>query len=49
MKRKIGKFLFPNMPRDLRRKKMNNLIFWFIVALSVGLIVVAGIFIENKR
>jgi len=48
MKWKISKILFPGLPRDLRRRKMKNLLFWFLVALAVGLIVGAGIYIENR-
>jgi hypothetical protein len=48
MKWKISKILFPGLPRDLRRSKMKNLLFWFLVALAVGLIVGAGIYIENR-
>jgi len=35
----LGKWLFPNSPRDMRRRKVNNL---FIVLL-ISLIVMGGI------
>jgi hypothetical protein len=48
MKWKISKILFPGVPRDLRKKKMKNLLFWFLVALAIGLTVGAGIYHENR-
>jgi hypothetical protein len=48
MKWKISKILFPGVSRDLRKKKMKNLLFWFLVALAIGLIVGAGIYYENR-
>jgi hypothetical protein len=49
MMRPIGKFLFPRLPRDQQRQRMNNLIVILLVTLACGGAVVAMIYLVNKR
>jgi hypothetical protein len=49
MMRQISKFLFPHLPRDQQRRRMNMIVATLLVALIVGGTVAVAIYLTNRR